>query len=69
MSCNDFSSNPSIETPQVTIFPKKKRTGPDHVAIIAGAAGGSILALLFISLTAFLLIKKKRTEVTYVSSM
>ncbi|XP_059432433.1 probable LRR receptor-like serine/threonine-protein kinase At5g48740 isoform X2 [Corylus avellana] len=68
MTCNDFSSNPSIETPQVTIFPKKKHTGPHRVAIIAGAAAGSILALLFISLTAFLLIKKKRTEVTYVST-
>lgn len=69
MTCNDVSSNPSIETPQVTIFPKKKQAGHDHVAIIAGAAGGAILALLFISLAVFFYIKKKTTAVTYTSSM
>ncbi|XP_041005366.1 probable LRR receptor-like serine/threonine-protein kinase At5g48740 [Juglans microcarpa x Juglans regia] len=67
MTCSGVSSNPSIETPQVTIFPPKKHTGHDHIAIIAGAAGGAILALLFFSSIIFICIKKKRTEVTYTS--
>ncbi|KAG6657657.1 probable LRR receptor-like serine/threonine-protein kinase At5g48740 [Carya illinoinensis] len=67
MSCNEVSSTPSIETPQVTAFPQKKNTKQDHLAIIAGAVGGAIIALLFISLAVFLFRKKKRTEVTYAS--
>jgi hypothetical protein len=69
MSCNDASSNPSIETPQVTIFTKNKHTGHNHIEIIAGAAGGAILALLLMSLVVFLYMKKKRSKVTYTSSM
>ncbi|XP_002521090.2 probable LRR receptor-like serine/threonine-protein kinase At5g48740 [Ricinus communis] len=65
MSCNDVSSNPSIETPQVTILAKNKPNKINHMAIIFGAAGGTILALLVISLTVFLYIKKPSTEVTY----
>ena len=65
MTCIDVSSNPSIETPQVTIFTKKKRSGQNHIAIIAG---GAVLALI-ISLAVFLYIKKNRSEVTYTSSM
>ncbi|KAG2716773.1 hypothetical protein I3843_03G144600 [Carya illinoinensis] len=67
MTCSGVSSNPSIETPQVTILPQKKHTGHDHIAIIAGATGGAILALLFFSIILFICIKKKRTEVTYTS--
>uniref|UniRef100_A0A2N9J102 Protein kinase domain-containing protein n=1 Tax=Fagus sylvatica TaxID=28930 RepID=A0A2N9J102_FAGSY len=67
MSCNDASSNPSIETPQVTIFTKNKHTGHNHIEIIAGAAGGAILALLLMSLVVFLYMKKKRSKVTYTS--
>lgn len=66
MTCNDVSSNPSIETPQVTIFTKKKRNGHNHIAIIAGAVGGAVLALI-LSLAVFLYIKKNRSEVTYTS--
>ena len=68
MTCNDFSSNPSIETPQVTIVTKKKQSGHNHIAIIAGVAGGAVLALI-LSLAVFLYIKKNRSEVTYTSSM
>lgn len=68
MTCNDVSSNPSIETPQVTIFTKKKQSGHNHIAIIAGAVGGAVLALI-LSLAVFLYIKKNRSEVTYTSSM
>lgn len=68
MTCNDVSSNPSIETPQVTIFTKKKQSGHNHIPIIAGAAGGAVLALI-LSLVVFLYIKKSRSEVTYKSSM
>lgn len=67
MTCNDVSSNPSIETPQVTVFPRKKKTEHSHVAIIAGAAAGAFLAFLCISAAVFLFVKKKRTEVTYTS--
>ena len=68
MTCNDVSSNPSIETPQVTIFTKKKQSGHNRIAIIAGAAGGAVLALI-ISLAVFLYVKKNRSEVAYTSSM
>lgn len=68
MTCNDVSSNPSIETPQVTIFTKKKQSGHNHIPIIAGAAGGAVLALI-LSLALFLYIKKNKSEVTYKSSM
>ncbi|KDP26385.1 hypothetical protein JCGZ_17543 [Jatropha curcas] len=64
MSCNDVSSNPSIETPQVTIFAKKKPKN-NHTAIILGAAVGTILAVLVISLSAYLYTKKQNTEVTH----
>ncbi|XP_021678166.2 probable LRR receptor-like serine/threonine-protein kinase At5g48740 isoform X2 [Hevea brasiliensis] len=59
MSCNDVSSNPSIETPQVTIFTKKKPNKSSHMAIILGAAVGTIFVLLVISLSLFLYTKKQ----------
>ncbi|KAA8550630.1 hypothetical protein F0562_002314 [Nyssa sinensis] len=64
-SCNDVPNNPSIETPQVTVFTKKKHNGPNLVPIILGAVGGVILALFVISLAVFLYTRKNRTEVTY----
>ncbi|KAJ4847595.1 hypothetical protein Tsubulata_013914 [Turnera subulata] len=64
LSCNDVSSNPSIQTPQVTIFTKKKPNKANHMAIILGAIGGALLALLLISLLIFLYIRKERTEVS-----
>ncbi|XP_050204582.1 probable LRR receptor-like serine/threonine-protein kinase At5g48740 isoform X2 [Mercurialis annua] len=65
LSCSDISSNPTIETPQVTIFTKKSRNKINHMAIILGAAGGTIFALLLISLALFLYTKKQTSELTY----
>ncbi|KAF5746322.1 LRR receptor-like serine/threonine-protein kinase [Tripterygium wilfordii] len=64
MTCNDASSNPSIETPQVTIFTERKPTN-NHLAIILGSASGAVFALLIVSLSVFLYTKKRRSEVTY----
>lgn len=69
MTCNDFSSNSSIEAPQVTIFTRKKHTGHSHVAVILGAIGGALLALLILaSIFVLLYVKKRRTEVTSMES-
>ncbi|KAG8641933.1 probable LRR receptor-like serine/threonine-protein kinase At5g48740 [Manihot esculenta] len=65
MSCNDVASNPSIETPQVTIVTDKKPNKISHMAIILSAAGGTILALLVISLSVFLYTKKQSSGITY----
>lgn len=68
-TCNDTLGNPSIETPQVTIFTKKKHKDLSHVAvIIIGAVGGLVLALLIISLSVFLYTRRKRTEVICTAS-
>ena len=68
-ACNDVSPNSSIETPHVTIFTTRKHTRNRHLAIILGAAGGAIFALLLISLLVLLYIKKRKTEATYTRSM
>lgn len=68
MSCNDVASNPSIETPQVTIVTDKKPNKISHMAIILGAAGGTILVLLVISLSVFLYTKKQSSGMTYSDS-
>ncbi|KAI5599778.1 hypothetical protein BDE02_02G217800 [Populus trichocarpa] len=65
LSCNDVSSNPSIETPQVTIFTKKKPDKNTHMAIMLGAVGGTLLALIVISLSVLLYMRRERTEITY----
>eukprot|EP00258_Populus_trichocarpa_P034270 XP_024450289.1 probable LRR receptor-like serine/threonine-protein kinase At5g48740 isoform X2 [Populus trichocarpa] len=65
LSCNDVSSNPSIETPQVTIFTKKKPDKNTHMAIMLGAIGGTLLALIVISLSVLLYMRRERTEITY----
>ncbi|KAK9280762.1 hypothetical protein L1049_003650 [Liquidambar formosana] len=64
-TCNDASSNPSIETPQVTILSKKKNNGHNPRATIIGAVGGALVALLLISLSVFMFMRRKRSEVTY----
>ncbi|XP_065875391.1 probable LRR receptor-like serine/threonine-protein kinase At5g48740 [Euphorbia lathyris] len=63
LSCNDDSSNPSIETPQVTMFTRQKPKQSNHIAIILGAAAGTILALLIISLSVFFYLKKQTAEI------
>ncbi|KAK9015980.1 hypothetical protein V6N11_007067 [Hibiscus sabdariffa] len=65
MVCNDVSSNPSIETPQVTIVANKKHKQHRLLAIILGAAGGTLFALLLISLLVLLYINKRKAETTY----
>ncbi|XVF72240.1 hypothetical protein PTKIN_Ptkin12aG0104600 [Pterospermum kingtungense] len=67
MACND-ASNPTIETPQVTILANRKHNQHRYLAIILGAAGGAVFALLLISLLVILYIKKRKTEATYTSS-
>ncbi|MBA0579192.1 hypothetical protein Gorai_021455 [Gossypium raimondii] len=68
MACNDVSSNPSIETPQVTIVTNRKHRAHRHLAIILGAAGGTLFALLLTSLLVLLYINKRKTEATYTTS-
>ncbi|KAL5562103.1 hypothetical protein UlMin_031850 [Ulmus minor] len=64
MPCNQVLSTPSIETPQVTMFPgKKHKTGYGHLAVILGATGGALLLLLCISLSVFLYMRKKSSHV------
>lgn len=69
MTCNDVSSNPSIETPQVTIVTNKKRTEHNHIAIIFGASGGALLAVFLVILLLFLYARKRTTDVPYTESM
>lgn len=69
ITCSDVSSNPSIETPQVTIFTKKKHTGYNHLIIILGVTGVALLVvLLCLSLSMFLYTRRKKTEVAYRAS-
>ncbi|MBA0704541.1 hypothetical protein Golax_016793, partial [Gossypium laxum] len=68
MACNDVSSNASIETPQVTIVTNRKHRAHRHLAIILGAAGGTLFALLLTSLLVLLYINKRKTEATYTTS-
>ncbi|CAK9167066.1 unnamed protein product [Ilex paraguariensis] len=66
LTCNEFSINPSIETPQVTVFTKSKhKKGQNHLAVILGAVGGVALALFVISFSVFLYTRRKKTEATY----
>ncbi|MFQ6627314.1 hypothetical protein Gotur_005939 [Gossypium turneri] len=59
MACNEASSN---ETPKVTVITNRKHTPHTRLAIILGAAGGAIFALLLISRSVFLYINKRETE-------
>ncbi|KAL2239204.1 probable LRR receptor-like serine/threonine-protein kinase At5g48740 [Sesamum indicum] len=65
LTCNGLSRNPSLETPQVTIFTPRKRKNHSHLAILLGAVGGAVLALFVISFSALLYLKRKRAEKTY----
>ncbi|KAK9160025.1 hypothetical protein Syun_006366 [Stephania yunnanensis] len=60
-TCNDESAtgNP-IEIPQVTIFPPKKHSGHSRRAVIIGAIGGAICALILTGLLAFIFKRKKK---------
>ncbi|KAL6968035.1 hypothetical protein U1Q18_033839 [Sarracenia purpurea var. burkii] len=66
LTCNGVSSNPSIETPEVTVFTKKKHKFHKHLAIVLGAIGGALLTLFIISLSVFLYIRRNKSEaITY----
>ncbi|KAE8662366.1 putative LRR receptor-like serine/threonine-protein kinase [Hibiscus syriacus] len=65
MVCNDVLSNPSIETPQVTIVTDRKQKWHRLLAITLGAAGGTLFTLLLISLLVLLYINKRKGEATY----
>lgn len=69
LTCNDNSSNSSLQTPQVTVFTPRKRKSHSHLAILLGAMGGAILALFAIAFSALLYIKRKRGQTTYLPSM
>ncbi|XP_077250440.1 leucine-rich repeat protein kinase family protein [Tasmannia lanceolata] len=58
-TCNDLSDNPSIQTPQVTVFNVKKRHGHHRKAILVGVIVGISCAALFITLLAFIYRRKK----------
>ncbi|GKU86066.1 hypothetical protein SLEP1_g642 [Rubroshorea leprosula] len=64
MSCNNVSSYPSIEAPQVTILTNRKHSR-HRLAVILGAAGGALVAVFVASLVVFLYVRKRRSEVTY----
>ncbi|PPS14555.1 hypothetical protein GOBAR_AA06016 [Gossypium barbadense] len=59
MACNEATSN---ETPKVTVITNRKHTPHTRLAIILGAAGGAVFALLLISRSVFLYINKRETE-------
>lgn len=64
MTCNGVSSssNPSIQTPQVTVVTNKKHSKSDHIAIILGATGGALFVLLLVSLAVFLYVRRRATD-------
>lgn len=66
--CNGLPKNRSIETPEFTIFTKKKHNVHNHLAIVLGAVGGAILVLLVVSLSVLFYTRRKRPEVTYTAS-
>lgn len=66
--CNDASVNSSIEAPKVTVFMKTTHNDNGHIVVILGAVGGVILALCIVSLSVFLYIKNKDSEVRYTES-
>lgn len=62
MTCNGVSSNPSIQTPQVTIVTNKKHSKYNHIAIILGATGGALFVLLLVSLVVFLYVRRRTAD-------
>nr|GMD26990.1 probable LRR receptor-like serine/threonine-protein kinase At5g48740 [Ipomoea batatas] len=68
--CNDFSINPSIETPQVTVLaPKKHKAAKNKLPLIIGAVVGSVLSLSLVLLAVFLYVryKERARDPTYAS--
>ncbi|KAK6163745.1 hypothetical protein DH2020_000609 [Rehmannia glutinosa] len=65
LTCNSLSRNPSLETPQVTIFTPRKRKNHSHLAILLGSVGGAVLALFVLSFSVLLYMKRKKAENAY----
>lgn len=69
MTCNDVSSNPSTEAPQLTIIPQMKHdTKKNHLPIILGATGGALFMLLLVTVSVLLYVRRRNTEVRHTSS-
>ncbi|RDY10601.1 putative LRR receptor-like serine/threonine-protein kinase, partial [Mucuna pruriens] len=66
-SCDDASSNPPIEAPQVTIVPKKKHNVHNHLAIILGMVGGATIAFLLMCISVLLYKTKQQYETSHTS--
>ncbi|KAM3382379.1 hypothetical protein P3S68_007953 [Capsicum galapagoense] len=64
--CNEFSRNPTIETPQVTVFAPTKRKRHNRLAVIL-AVGGAVFALFGVFISVFLYIRRRKTGDTYAS--
>ncbi|KAK4366194.1 hypothetical protein RND71_014074 [Anisodus tanguticus] len=63
--CNDFSRNPTIETPQVTVFAPTKRKRHNRLAVILETVGGAVLSLFFVFISVFLYMRRRKTGDTY----
>ncbi|PKI76779.1 hypothetical protein CRG98_002765, partial [Punica granatum] len=59
---NEAASSPAMQAPQVTIVDKRKHPRNTRLPIILGVVGGVLLALLVISLVAFIYKRTERTE-------
>ncbi|XP_057458612.1 probable LRR receptor-like serine/threonine-protein kinase At5g48740 isoform X2 [Lotus japonicus] len=68
-TCDEASSNPSIETPQVTLVSKKKHNVHSHLAIILGMAGGATLAFLLMYLSVMIYKTRKQHEVSHTAKV
>ncbi|XP_029124668.1 probable LRR receptor-like serine/threonine-protein kinase At5g48740 isoform X2 [Cajanus cajan] len=68
-SCDDASSSPPIEAPQVTVVPQKKHNVHNHLAIILGTVAGATLAFLLMCISVLLYKTKQQYEVSHTSKM
>ncbi|CAK9309790.1 unnamed protein product [Citrullus colocynthis] len=72
MTCNDVSSNPAIETPQVTVVPEKKGMSSSHnntnnhlpIIIIVSAVASALLLLITLSLSLLLYLRNQSQQTT-----
>jgi len=68
-SCDDASSSPPIEAPQVTVVPQKKHNVHNHLAIILGMVGGVTLVFLLMCISVLIYKTKHQYESSHTSSM
>ncbi|GER33352.1 leucine-rich repeat protein kinase family protein [Striga asiatica] len=61
-TCSELSRNPSLETPQVTVFTPRKRKNHSHLGILLASVGTAAVVLVLISFSALFYIKRKKTE-------